>query len=71
MRDSAAAVSCQVIVELVAATTTCPGLRVQLRVDDSEQPLGVKVFDVRMNGLNICRDGFPRRMELYLANRSF
>ncbi len=49
---------CQVIVKLIAATTTRAGLKIRSRIDDNAYPLGVKVSDEQMKALNIRRVGF-------------
>ena len=59
----------QVIVELIAATTTGSGPRINSRIDDSEYPLGTKVSDAQMNELNIRRDGFHGEWNYTLINR--
>ncbi len=61
-------VSCQVIVELIAATTTRAGLKIRSRIDDNECPLGVKVSDEQMKALNIRRDGFHDEWNYILIN---
>ncbi len=49
-------VSYQVIVKLIAATTT--GLTIRSDLDENSYPLGVKVTDDQMDGLAIRRDPF-------------
>ena len=51
-------VSHEVIVNLIAATTTKRGLRVECRIDTNVYPKGVKVTDSEMRTLNIERDAF-------------
>ena len=51
-------VSYQVIVKLIAATTTGTGLTIRSDLDDNSYPLGVKVTDDQMEGLAIRRDPF-------------
>jgi len=51
-------VSHEVIVNLIAATTTKKGLRVECRIDTNVYPKGVKVTDSEMRTLNIERDAF-------------
>ena len=63
-------ISIQVIVELIAATTTRTGLKIRSRVDDNEYPLGVKVSDEQMKGLNIRHDGFHGEWNYTLMNRT-
>ena len=62
-------VSCQVIVDLIAATTTRAGLKIQSGIDDNEYPLGVKVSDEQMKALNIRHDGFHGEWNYTLVNR--
>ena len=51
-------VSYQVIVKLIAATTTAAGLTIRSDLDENSYPLGVKVTDDQMDGLAIRRDPF-------------
>lgn len=51
-------ISHEVIVNLIAATTTSTGLRVQARIDDSIYPTGIKIPDADIASLNIERDSF-------------
>jgi transposase len=51
-------VSHEVIVNLIAATTTREGLRVQCQLDTNSYPTGIKVSDEEMAGINIQRDSF-------------
>ena len=51
-------VSHQVIVELIAATTTETGLTVRCELDANRYPKGIKVTDAEMAALNIERDTF-------------
>ena len=62
-------VSCQVIVELIAATTTRAGLKIQSGINDNVYPLGVKVSDEQMKALNFRRDGFHGEWNYTLVNR--
>ena len=62
-------VSCQVIVALIAATTTRAGLKIHSRIDDNAYPLGVKISDEQMRGLNMRRDGFHGEWNYTLVNR--
>ncbi len=62
-------VSCQVVVELIVATTTRTGLTIRSRLDDNPYPLGVKVSDEQMEGLAIRRDGFHGEWNYTLINR--
>jgi transposase len=51
-------VSHAVIVNLIAATTTTEGLRVQCQLDTKSYPTGIKVSDKEMASVNIQRDSF-------------
>jgi len=51
-------VSHQVIVQLIANTTTTTGLTVACRLDSATYEKGIKVSDVEMAALNIQRDTF-------------
>jgi hypothetical protein len=48
----------QVIVNLIAATTTKAGLRVKAEIDSNTYPTGRKITDAAMAKLNITRDVF-------------
>jgi hypothetical protein len=50
-------VSYQVIVQLIAATTTRTGLKVRCELDTNTYPKGLKVTDAEMKALNLhCHD---------------
>lgn len=51
-------VSYQTIVQLIAATTTDTGLRVQCEIDPNSYPAGVKVTDAEIDAINIHRHDF-------------
>lgn len=51
-------ISHQVIVDLIAATTTKTGLKVRAEIDSSLYPSGLKVSDEQVAALNIQRDAF-------------
>jgi len=51
-------VSHQVIVQLIAATTTQIGLTVACRIDENRYPKGVTVSDVELAAINITHDEF-------------
>ena len=51
-------VSYQTIVQLIAATTTDTGLKVQCEIDTNTYPAGVKVTDAEMDSINIHRHDF-------------
>ena len=51
-------VSYEVIVNLIAATTTRTGLTIRSDIDEAEYETGIKVTDGQMNALSIRRTGF-------------
>ena len=51
-------VSHEVIVNLIAATTTKKGLRVQCRLDTNSYPQGIRVSDAELATVDIERDSF-------------
>jgi hypothetical protein len=51
-------VSCLTIVQLISATTTDTGLKVQCEIDPNSYPAGVKVTDAEMYAINIHRHEF-------------
>ena len=51
-------VSYQTIVQLIAATTTDTGLKVQCEIDPNTYPAGVKVSEAEMDALNLERHSF-------------
>jgi hypothetical protein len=51
-------VSYQTIVQLIAATTTDAGLKVQCEIDPNTYPAGVRVTDAEMDAINILRHAF-------------
>ena len=51
-------VSHQVIVQLIAATTTKTGLKVRCELDQNTYPAGIKVSDAEMEAVNITRHDF-------------
>ncbi|MFD4376844.1 ISAzo13 family transposase [Streptomyces sp. NPDC058486] len=48
----------EVIVQSIAATTTCTGLRVHAELDTSTYPTGVQIGDAEMAALPLTRHGF-------------
>ena len=50
--------SLEVIINLIAGTTTATGLKVYARLDDREYERGVTVTDAQLAALNITRDTF-------------
>src|SRR6266700_4029459 len=51
-------VSHQVIVQLIAATTTKTGLKVRCELDQNTYPAGIKVSDAEMKAVNLTRHDF-------------
>ncbi len=51
-------VSHEVIVSLIAATTTKTGLVVNAKLDDGTYPTGTKVSDAEMKTINLTRHDF-------------
>jgi hypothetical protein len=51
-------VSHQVIVELIAATTTEAGLKVRCQLDPNTYPAGIKVSDAELEAVNLTRHDF-------------
>ena len=50
--------SYEVIVQLIANTTTNTGLTIQAALDTNEYPTGIKVSDKEMAGINLEKDSF-------------
>ena len=48
----------EVIVQLIAATTTESGLSVQCRLDEEEYVKGIKISNIAMKAINLVRDVF-------------
>jgi transposase len=63
-------VSHQVIVNLIAATTTRSGLRVRAAIDPAKYPRGVKVSDQEVDALRIKRDQFHGEWNYTILPRS-
>ena len=51
-------ISHQVIVNLIAATTTKKGLTIRCALDQNQYPAGRKVSDQELKAINITRDDF-------------
>lgn len=51
-------VSHQVIIQLIAGTTTQKGLKIRAELDDGHYPTGIKVTDAELAGLNLKRANF-------------
>ena len=60
-------VSYRVIVDLIAATTTKTGLRVQCELDANSYPKGIVVSDAEMAGINIKRADFHGEWKYTIA----
>ena len=58
-------VSHQVVVELISATTTKPGLNVACRIDDNRYPKGITVSDEEMAAIKLTHDAFQGGVELH------
>jgi hypothetical protein len=56
--SKASGVSHQVIVNLIAQTTTKTGLKVHAELDHNTYPKDIKVTDAQIASLNICLDPF-------------
>ena len=48
----------EVIVNLIAATTTRKGLKVRAEIDDAQYEKGIKVTDTQFATIRIARDDF-------------
>jgi hypothetical protein len=51
-------VSRQVVIDLIAATTTTMGLKVYARLDDGSYPKGIKITDQQLAAVNLTGDSF-------------
>jgi hypothetical protein len=51
-------ISHEVIIRLIAGTTTKKGLKVHAEMDDSKYPAGVKISDDVFKTINITRNPF-------------
>ena len=63
-------VSHEVIVNLIAATTTKTGLRVQSQLDTSKYPKGVKVSKKEFAAIQLLRDSFHGEWNYTISPRS-
>jgi hypothetical protein len=50
--------SLEVIINLIAATSTSTGLKVYAQLDDRTYERGLEVTDQQLNSINITRDSF-------------
>ena len=62
--------SLQVIVSLIAGTTTKKGLKVHAEIDDNVYPEGIKVTDKEMAQLQLQRDGFHGEWNYQISPRT-
>lgn len=62
--------SLQVIVSLIAGTTTRKGLKVHAEIDDHSYPAGIKVPDEEMDQINLRRDEFHGEWNYEILPRS-
>ena len=60
----------QVVVQLIANTTTSTGLTVQCRLDENTYAKGVKVSDADMAGLNLTPAEFQGNWNYTIAPRA-
>jgi hypothetical protein len=51
-------ISREVVVNLIANTTTTTGLKVMAQLDEGQYPIGIEVSDEQFNQINIERDSF-------------
>jgi transposase len=63
-------VSHQVIVDLIAATSTKAGLKVQAQIDSNLYPAGVKISDEQVAALRLERDSFHGEWNYKILPRS-
>ena len=63
-------VSYQVIIDLIAATTTKTGLTVHCELDTNLYPKGIKVTDAEMAAINISRHEFHGEWNYTIAPNS-
>ena len=57
------------VVELIAATTTATGFRVESALDTRTYEKGIKVTDAEMEALSTSQATVPSRMELTIRPR--
>jgi Rhodopirellula transposase DDE domain len=58
------------VVELIAATTTKTGLRVESEIDPNDYPKGIRVTDAEMASLNIAGDSFHPEWNYTISPRT-
>ena len=61
--------SLQVIVNLIAGTTTQKGLKVHAEIDTAKYPAGVKVPDSEMAEIRLQRHAFPGEWNYHIPPR--
>jgi hypothetical protein len=61
----------EVIINLIAATTTQNGLRVRAKLDTNRYPAGIKVDDEEMAGIHLRRHGFHGEWNYTIVPHSF
>jgi len=57
-------ISHEVIVNLIAGTTTRKGLKIYAELDDSSYPSGIKISDAEFESIRITRDEFHGANEI-------
>jgi hypothetical protein len=63
-------ISHQVIISLIAATTTRSGLKVHARIDDREYRKGIKVSDAELAAVNLCGHQFHPEWNYTISPRA-
>jgi transposase len=51
-------ISRQVVIDLIAATTTTTGLKIYARLDENSYPKGIKITDAELAAVNLTGDAF-------------
>ena len=51
-------ISLQVIIDLIASTTTEKGLKVRAKVDNTLYPKGLKISDEQLSKINLVKNDF-------------
>ena len=59
----------EVIVNLIANTTTREGLKINAELDTGEYPTGIKITDTEMKSLNIERDKYHGEWNYIIRHR--
>ncbi|MEX6430322.1 ISAzo13-like element transposase-related protein [Ferrimicrobium acidiphilum] len=59
----------EVIVNLIAATTTNSGLKVRAQIDSSQYPTGIKVTDAEFATIKLARDDFHGEWNYVISRR--